>query len=346
MIRLLCVTSVTLLTAAVGEGNPHRIGGNTLLQVGSAGEIDSLGFNSRSEFVPTQGSGGTLLATAEGLCAEDRYDPSELEKRFITHSKDWPNDRKALCENLAEGSMWISENLHGETRTGKNIFSRLCKKGAAPQLLEPLAGVLRDPNFICGGTGWEQEFSINWLVVADHHGVHPSGKKIMFDAGGTRFMDAMHFFTSQYEKRGISFDKIYVWEARHQGTDQYWMGTPSAIRQKWESLLTFYDGVPCSKDIHDTQNNPFARLRSECKPEDFCVFKLDIDTPSVELPIVQQLLASPETGQILDEFFFEHHVHGLMQKYGWGDGVDGTYADSYEIFTNLRKMGVRAHSWI
>merc|ERR1719183_358800 len=117
-------------------------------------------------------------------------------------------------------------------------------------------------------------------------------------------MDAMNFFTNQYEKRGISFDQIYVWEATKQGVEAYWAGTPAPIRQKWQSRLTFYDGVPC--DPQDTQNNPAARLATECRPDDFCAFKLDIDTPSIELPIVQQLLESPTIGQVLDEVFFEH----------------------------------------
>jgi len=85
---------------------------------------------------------------------------------------------------------------------------------------------------------------------------------------------------------------------------------------------------------------------NECRPDDFCAFKLDIDTPWVEVPLVRQLLKSPAIAQVLDEFFFEHHVHGLMQEQGWGENVNGTFADSYEMFAHLRRMGVRAHSWI
>jgi len=74
---------------------------------------------------------------------------------------------------------------------------------------------------------------------------------------------------------------------------------------------------------------------------------LDIDTPSIELPLVQQLLDAPQqTGDTLDEFFFEHHVEGLMQYFGWYLDVNGTFAHSYDMFSSLREMGVRAHSWI
>jgi hypothetical protein len=169
-------------------------------------------------------------------------------------------------------------------------------------------------------------------------------KKIFFDAGGTRFMDAMNYFTSGYQKRGIVFDKIYVWEATAQGTEAYWEGTPAAVREEWEPRLTFYDGVPCTEEPNH-EHNPPSRILKECAPEDFCSFKLDIDTPSVELPIVQQLLNDSKFGEVLDEFFFEHHVTGMMENYGWGN-VNGTVADSYDIFGKLRQMGVRAHSWI
>lgn len=297
-------------------------------------------------FVPTQGSGGSLKAGMEGTCSDDSYQPSLLEQGFAEHAVEWTRNPVVLCEHLGGRRQWLRENAGGATASGLRIFSRLCRKGQPPQLLEPLAGILRDPTFLCDSTDTRALFSIDWLVLADRTAVPaPSSKKILFDAGGTRFMDAMQFFTSKYESRGISLDKIYVWEAVPQGTEAYWEGVPAAVRSKWEPRLTFYDGVPCSAEP-DHEDNPVRRILAECRPEDFCAFKLDIDTPSVELPIVMQLLASPKIGKVLDEFFFEHHVHGLMQQYGWGSEVNGTVADSYSIFSQLRRMGVRAHSWI
>jgi hypothetical protein len=38
------------------------------------------------------------------------------------------------------------------------------------------------------------------------------------------------------------------------------------------------------------------------------LFKLDIDNFGVEAEIVRQLLASPETMALIDEFIWEHHV--------------------------------------
>lgn len=294
--------------------------------------------------------------------------PSLLEKEWYSHVLNWTADPVSLCDHLSERSTWLRENEDGKLQSGGSVFSRLCKKGEAPQLLEPLAGILRDPRMICEGVDQELASSTDWLVLADQGEAKAprqgsfighlldlassffrrgkQGKqRIFFDAGGTRFMDAMNFFTSQYGERGLEFDKIYVWEAVPQGRDAYWADTPPEVRSKWEHRLTFYDGIPISAD-ENAWHNPLQRILANCQPDDFCGFKLDIDTPSVEGPIVQQLLQSPAVVKVLDEFFFEHHVSGLMQLYGWGPDVQGTFADSYKIFTQLRKMGLRAHSWI
>jgi hypothetical protein len=225
----------------------------------------------------------------------------------------------------------------------------MCRTGEHPQVLEPLAGILRDPRFLCPSNSFSLLFSIDWLVLADAKsiGMAADCKRYFFDAGGTRFMDAMHFFSSKYQERGILFDHIYVWEAVYQTVDAYWEGTPPATRAFWEPRLSFFNGVPVTADPADKINNPVTRIHQLCRAKDFCAFKLDIDTPSVELPIVSQLLSEPAaTRASLDEFFFEHHVHGLMQDAGWGWQVSGTFADSYQIFGQLRQLGVRAHSWI
>jgi len=82
------------------------------------------------------------------------------------------------------------------------------------------------------------------------------------------------------------------------------------------------------------------------------VFKLDIDTPAVEVALVQQLMKDEELLELIDEFYFEHHVSGSpMQWHGWGDLTKsktalGHIQNSYDIFTFFRQRGIRAHSWV
>lgn len=314
------------------------------LQMDKTAVVDADG----AAFPPAQGRGGILAATdGPELCNDNFYHPSKLERLFQAHANDWTNNVDTLCQHLAWQD-WDRENLAGEPIAGP-MFSRVCRKGQPLQVIEPLAGILRDPNFICAGKEDVLKFGINWLVLADKNvkWLHPDSKRLLFDAGGSRFNEAMHFFVRKYQERGIVFDHIYVWEATKQGIDDYWQDVPHDIQAFWKKRLTFYNGVPVTADKLDMVNNPVNRIHRHCSPKDFCAFKLDIDTPEVEAPLVQQLLASPErTRSSLDEFFFEHHVHGLMESEGWGGSVTGTFADSYQIFARLRELGVRAHSWI
>jgi len=345
---------------AAAKGEQPDIDGASLLQKKRAVEkfhleasliqkkdgLEKIHLEKEFQFPSTETQGrGSRLSASEGtdVCSEDSYTPSVLEERFSQNANLWTKDSSTLCSHLEE---WVTENLERESGASPK-FSRLCRQGRPIQVIEPLAGILRDPRLFCPHVKHSLVFSVDWLVLADSGSARlpPQSKRYLFDAGGSRFMDAMNFFTSKYQERGIVFDHVYVWEARKTGTEAYWAGVPAKTRAFWEPRLTFYDGVPVTADPADKENNPVSRIHQLCKDSDFCVFKLDIDTPSVELPIVQQLIAqSNATKSSLDEFFFEHHVHGLMMKY-WTAG-EGSFADSYKLFKQLRQLGVRAHSWI
>ena len=136
--------------------------------------------------------------------------------------------------------------------------------------------------------------SLDWLVLADNmsHPQHPNSRRILFDAGGSRFATATKFFVTKYAERGLAFDEVYVWEVKKQDEESYWNGTAADVRQVWEPRLTFYNGVPVTADPNSA-NNPVTRIHEMCGPDDFCAFKLDIDTPEVELPLAQQLIQNP-----------------------------------------------------
>ncbi len=76
------------------------------------------------------------------------------------------------------------------------------------------------------------------------------------------------------------------------------------------------------------------------------IVKLDIDTPHVEVAMVQQLLKSPELLKLVDVFYFEHHVHLWELAYAWGSDVEGSVLSSLELFAALREKGVDAHFWV
>jgi len=291
----------------------------------------------------------------ESECVDDFYQGSSVERRWKENANAWTVGQKMLCLNLKDtlGRGW-NDQITGKT-SARTTFSKLCKKSEKPQILEPLVGLLRSPRFLCGAA-WNpsKDFAhlmdVDFLVLADSNSANlaSDAKRIFFYAGGTVFQHAMSWFAEAYAERGIEFDHIYVWEANEVPKEKYWAGTSAAQRAKWEPRLTFYSGTYATADPNDVENNVLERIKKECRREDFCAFKLDIDTPSVELALVQQLRDSKEAQAKIDEFFFEHHITNKIMSYFWGSppNTNGTFQDSYELFTDLRNKGVRAHSWV
>jgi hypothetical protein len=79
--------------------------------------------------------------------------------------------------------------------------------------------------------------------------------------------------------------------------------------------------------------------------DDFIVVKLDVDTSWVELPLAYQLLEDPRYANLIDHFYFEHHVWQQEMAPGWMDSMNGTVADSLRLFQALREKGIPSHYW-
>ena len=80
--------------------------------------------------------------------------------------------------------------------------------------------------------------------------------------------------------------------------------------------------------------------------EDFIVVKMDIDHSPTELPLAQQLLNDTKLHKLVDNFYFEQHVIMKEMLGLWGGTSEGSVYESMELFRNLRKAGVAAHSWV
>jgi hypothetical protein len=75
------------------------------------------------------------------------------------------------------------------------------------------------------------------------------------------------------------------------------------------------------------------------------IVKLDIDSPDIELALVEQLQSSTELIKLVDVFYFEHHVHLMELAGAWVDTMRGSVQSSLEFFASLRHQGVDAHFW-
>mmetsp|Transcript_35959 Transcript_35959/g.86925 ORF Transcript_35959/g.86925 Transcript_35959/m.86925 type:complete len:374 (-) Transcript_35959:355-1476(-) len=142
-----------------------------------------------------------------------------------------------------------------------------------------------------------------------------------------------------YQWFGIKFDHYYAFERSIIRPEMVY----DRIPEKLIPAFHWYN-VPVNADPSSKQN-PWKSILSQYEADDFVVVKVDIDMPSVEVPLVHQLLAQ-NYADLVDHFYFEFHVQSSNMAVFWGENTTGTLHDSLSLFTALREHGVAAHSWI
>lgn len=239
------------------------------------------------------------------------------------------------------------------------------------QYIEPLIGLLRDPLTICkydglsskllfnGGEGVQskrfyllgpsapyQNLYISTVDIAPWLN-RPGSRKILFDLGSS-FFNGMsstinssstigtRWFYEYFRSISLRFDRIIAFEARQYTPNDYWKQIPDDIIG---SLTFINNGVDKSGKF-----NPWNILKSIAKPDDYVIIKLDIDTPSLENNLANQVLNDPSISSLIDEMFYEMHVSVNEMRPFWGS-PGGQLKDTYVFFTKLRQLGIRMHSW-
>jgi hypothetical protein len=149
------------------------------------------------------------------------------------------------------------------------------------------------------------------------------------------------WFVERYQRHRVAFDWIVSFEYDKIDPEQIYAAVPAEILPHY----LYYDR-PVEATV-DGKWNPWRILRGMgARPEDYVVVKLDIDTPEVENPLIEQILDDPSLQTLLDEVFFEHHVNTKAMHRYWGlSNSPITLKDTYRNFTSLRRKGVRMHSW-
>ena len=93
--------------------------------------------------------------------------------------------------------------------------------------------------------------------------------------------------------------------------------------------------------------NPLHSILKQFNEDDFIVVKLDVDAAFVEHPLARQLLED-EDGiyhKLVDQFYFEHHVHMKEIANNWKSTMKGTLKETFELFYGLREKGIPTHFW-
>ena len=147
---------------------------------------------------------------------------------------------------------------------------------------------------------------------------------------------------------GIVFDRLYGWEMLPFDPAEFW----SMVPPRWLTDYSFFNSPV--EHAPGSRMNPLHMMRAlGVEESDFVSFKLDIDTPQVEIPLVLQLNGSTELAQLVDEFFFELHFRCEFMRYcGWRykmpevfDGLRLDRPSALKLFSDLRHKGIRAHIW-
>ncbi|CAF3458562.1 unnamed protein product [Rotaria socialis] len=172
----------------------------------------------------------------------------------------------------------------------------------------------------------------------------PNELNILIDLGSSYFQhwDADNnsaaglWSYEQYKRFGIQFDRIIAFEK-----------VPLDPRTAWDQLpedvFPYYTLINVGCEATG-KFSPWVILKRIAKLHDHVVVKLDIDVPSIEGPLIDQLLNDSSINSLIDEAFFEHHISVREMQAYWGNPPE-KLKDSFVLFTKLRQLGIRMHSW-
>jgi len=244
-------------------------------------------------------------------------------------------------------------SLMDEYFSKSQLLSYLPKHG----YMEPLLPPLRHPDMCLPGNNFGDYMGSMGFMIEDfghicRNVLKKTTRTVFLDLGATYNFNSDEIDKNspairtieKYRRNGIHFDHIYAYEIMKWDTDVVYKTIPMHMHGPLHWVNTGIAG----EENH--QHNPWTMLAINFRPEDFVVVKLDIDTVDVEMPIFHQLLVTPQIQELVDVFYFEHHVEmDEMQKLWGAHGTGftkGSIIESLELFQKLRRQGVAAHYWI
>jgi hypothetical protein len=238
------------------------------------------------------------------------------------------------------------------------------KQTCMAMMLEPIAGILRHPSTVCSPPDGVVRGLTAYTYLALPGGMDPAframfpGRRVLVDLGASVFFSGESKFgedpsqgnmwfqsgtwMDMYRQMGLEFDLYLGWEVRSDAK------APDMLDMinKWDRDMA---GRVCwanrpASTVAGHVDNAMEMLAQLWRPGDYFVFKLDVDTPSVEIPLVREFLL--KCPHVVQEFVFEFHVPiGEMMDCCWGDQVGETYPAALRLFQDLRKKGIVAHFW-
>ena len=130
-------------------------------------------------------------------------------------------------------------------------------------------------------------------------------RSLLYDLGCTTWRDpgrimlaggygsSLPLLRRLYARNCIEFEHMWAWEATPHNRSHWYRAVPPAIRPQ----LTFHN-VPVNFG-GGGEGDAWATLRATARPEDFVVVKLDIDSPRLELQLVEALADDDELSALV-----------------------------------------------
>ena len=146
------------------------------------------------------------------------------------------------------------------------------------------------------------------------------------------------YLMEMFRKFGFPFDHIYAFEVTPIEPEDVYDQLPQEYIHAYHWI-----NLPVSTDPESKQN-PLQLILKDYNENDMIVVKLDIDTPDVEVSMVQQVLDDERYDSLIDHFYFEHHVHLNEMARTWVDMKDSV-TNSLQLFQRLREKGIASHYW-
>lgn len=220
--------------------------------------------------------------------------------------------------------------------------------------MEPLLTPMRHHQFCSEGEEVAGLFNMEYMVhdfEALCQKMKPTSRRVLIDMGASlvfhkpedeqeNVVVPIMFLLELYEKFGFNFDHIYAFEVTEQDANEVYKEL--LPKKYFPSYHWINTGVSADKDDN---LNPLYSIINQFNEDDIIIVKLDIDTGSIEVPLVKQLLEDDSINKLVDHFYFEHHVNMEEIEPWWSYSMEGTVKESFELMNGLRKKGVAAHFW-
>lgn len=129
------------------------------------------------------------------------------------------------------------------------------------------------------------------------------------------------------------------------------VGVTGDVASPLDPLNILYNMVkPINNDNDDDDDDDVDDGHNHITHKPYVAFKLDIDTPSIEPPIVEQLVGGTLSHlsqhhdkphpiiHYLTEFYFEHRVDLASLRQTWGSQLYAHLNDSFNIFHTLKTI--------